>query len=102
MIVYKIHSCKCNEYGLCGNTCLLDDPCSKNPCANGGICIERCTDVADYYCNCTNEYVGKNCTEQVGTLLTIMLGQFHKKIHISKKKLTREMLALSESRPEWL
>lgn len=60
-----IFSCKCNQYGFCGNLCSLDDPCVQNPCANGGICVEKCTDVVDYFCNCSAKYIGKNCTEEV-------------------------------------
>lgn len=62
---YPISSCKCNQYGFCGNACSLEDPCVENPCANGGVCIEKCTETADYYCNCTDQYTGKNCTEEV-------------------------------------
>lgn len=66
-------SCQCSQYGFCGNTCSLDDPCIQNPCANGGSCIEKCTNVVDYFCNCTNQYTGKNCTEDVSSLFTAYL-----------------------------
>lgn len=49
----------------------LDDPCLQKPCANMGICIEKCTDVADYFCNCTSEFTGKNCTEEVSFDLNV-------------------------------
>lgn len=32
---------------------------------NDGICIENCGEKADYECNCTSEYMGKNCTVMV-------------------------------------
>lgn len=40
-----------------------------NPCANNGVCIENCGDEADYYCNCTSQFTGKNCTEEVSSNL---------------------------------
>lgn len=58
-------SCKCGQYGVCGRNCHLEDPCIHDVCANGGICIENCSEVADYYCNCTSQFTGKNCTEEV-------------------------------------
>lgn len=32
---------------------------------NDGVCIENCGEEADYMCNCTSEYMGKNCTVMV-------------------------------------
>lgn len=37
-------------------------------CMNDGICVENCKDEADYLCNCTSEYMGKNCTLMVSCL----------------------------------
>lgn len=65
-------SCKCNQYGFCGNLCSLEDPCAtQNPCANG-ICVEKCTDVVDYFCNCSEKYTGKNCTEEVSNTFILI------------------------------
>lgn len=65
--------------GLCGNFCILDDPCLiPNICQNEGVCIEMCTDVADYVCNCTEGYGGKNCTQFVSSfkLISIILSDY--------------------------
>lgn len=61
-------SCKCGDFGVCGRNCHLPDPCVHDVCANGGTCIENCSEVADYYCNCTSQFTGKNCTEEVSDL----------------------------------
>lgn len=58
-------SCKCGQYGVCGRNCHLEDPCIHDVCANGGTCVENCSEVADYHCNCTSQFTGKNCTEEV-------------------------------------
>lgn len=52
---------------MCGIECNLFDPCTENPtiCENGGTCMEICTDFADYKCECTEGYIGKNCTQEV-------------------------------------
>jgi hypothetical protein len=44
------------------NTC--PNPCSKNPCRNGGVC--RQTSVDDYKCMCPEEYTGKSCQTPKG------------------------------------
>lgn len=55
---------------VCGAYCNITDPCKSQSfipvCLNGGTCIETCKDTADYYCNCTEGYTGKNCTNLVG------------------------------------
>lgn len=60
--------CIC-EQEFCGAYCNVTDPCKRNSdqpiCLNGGICIETCKNTADYYCNCTEGYTGKNCTNLV-------------------------------------
>ncbi len=39
------------------------NPCSLNPCQNGGICINTEAAVGYFYpfCECPNGYGGKNC-----------------------------------------
>lgn len=61
-----LNRCNCDN-GRCGSSCDLADPCQSltEVCLNGGICLESCTDVPDYRCNCTDGYAGKNCTEMV-------------------------------------
>ena len=39
--------------------------CSRNPCRNGGRCIDRCV---SYYCSCTSRYTGTNCEHLTGNL----------------------------------
>ena len=36
------------------------DECENNPCQNGGICQDL---VADFQCICTEEYIGRTCSE---------------------------------------
>ncbi|XP_034117692.1 protein crumbs isoform X6 [Drosophila albomicans] len=48
---------------FCGAYCNVTDPCNTpNICANGGQCTETCGAEADYSCNCTEGFMGKNCT----------------------------------------
>uniref|UniRef100_T1GEP2 EGF-like domain-containing protein n=1 Tax=Megaselia scalaris TaxID=36166 RepID=T1GEP2_MEGSC len=57
--------CEC-ALGLCGYDCHLDDPCimkESGVCDNGGSCVEKCTDVVDYTCNCTIGFMGKTCNQ---------------------------------------
>lgn len=59
--------CKC-EIGLCGYDCNQPDPCSSvevGVCDNGGVCVERCTEFVDYFCNCTAGFMGKTCSQLV-------------------------------------
>lgn len=57
--------CICQK-PYCGAFCNFTDPCnSPNICANGGRCVENCGEEADYYCNCTEGFTGKNCTAPV-------------------------------------
>lgn len=56
--------CICQD-SFCGAYCNFTDPCKQSDvplCMNGGICEEACGDEADYNCNCTDGYTGKNCT----------------------------------------
>ena len=40
---------------------LLDiDDCSKNPCKNGGTCIDG---IKSYQCKCADGYKGANCEQ---------------------------------------
>ncbi|XP_067637731.1 protein crumbs isoform X2 [Eurosta solidaginis] len=54
--------CICQD-AFCGVYCNFTDPCKsgQSPCMNSGICVESCGDEADYTCNCTLGYEGKNC-----------------------------------------
>lgn len=50
--------------------CNLVDPClsEENVCLNGGVCIETCTSVVQYNCNCTDDFTGPNCSQVVNYL----------------------------------
>jgi len=51
---------------MCGKGCALPNPCAGvQVCENGGQCEEDCTDISDYFCNCTLGWTGKNCSEQI-------------------------------------
>ncbi|MRC57073.1 hypothetical protein GH877_31010, partial [Bacillus thuringiensis] len=41
-----------------GNTCDAINECERNPCANGGRCINM---HGQFYCKCRNEYTGLTC-----------------------------------------
>ncbi|KAM8705688.1 hypothetical protein ACLKA7_010053 [Drosophila subpalustris] len=57
--------CICQK-PYCGAYCNFTDPCNApNTCANGGQCVENCGEEADYYCNCTEGFTGKNCTAPI-------------------------------------
>lgn len=65
LMIFPPNRCNCDE-GLCGPECKLENPCISNQvCMNDGICIENCDEEPDYICNCTSEYMGKNCTLMV-------------------------------------
>ncbi|XP_037950728.1 protein crumbs isoform X2 [Teleopsis dalmanni] len=55
--------CICQD-SFCGLYCNYTDPCKKatDICMNGGTCVEACSDEADYFCNCTGGFTGKNCS----------------------------------------
>ena len=47
--------------GYTGNMCDTNiNECDPNPCVNNGTCIDG---INDYTCNCTNEWMGKNCSD---------------------------------------
>lgn len=57
--------CICPK-SFCGVYCHTQDPCRLyQPCQNDGNCVENCRDESDYYCNCTDGFTGKNCTDVV-------------------------------------
>ncbi|XP_055375058.1 protein crumbs isoform X2 [Condylostylus longicornis] len=60
------YKCQC-ERGLCGSQCSFKDLCilESNICSNNGICVEDCKDYPDFYCNCSEGFTGKNCSEPV-------------------------------------
>lgn len=39
---------------------LTDDPCSAEPCENGGACTVA-TNLIGFDCSCTSEYISFNC-----------------------------------------
>lgn len=50
--------CTC-EAGYSGPTCSTNiDDCASDPCQNSGTCIDG---IADYACDCTPLFTGKNC-----------------------------------------
>ncbi|XP_014260565.1 protein crumbs isoform X1 [Cimex lectularius] len=54
----------CNCFSeFCGPNCSLPNPCMQERCANGGSCVPQCLEKADYICECSHPYTGKNCTE---------------------------------------
>ncbi|XP_033097580.1 fibropellin-1-like [Anneissia japonica] len=59
--VYKrqTYICTCAE-GFGGNNCQdIPQPCSNNPCINGGLCTN--VDTTSYTCTCPVNYSGTNC-----------------------------------------
>ncbi|CAH0559053.1 unnamed protein product [Brassicogethes aeneus] len=57
------YRCTCDINGKCGHHCDLDDPCeADHPCTHGD-CHSQCVDKSDYFCQCHENYTGKNCTE---------------------------------------
>ena len=64
--------CQCTcDPGYEGADCSKDvDPCAKNPCINGGVCLRDSP--TDYYCDCSGivvsghrSYGGRHCEKQV-------------------------------------
>uniref|UniRef100_A0A914W192 VWFD domain-containing protein n=1 Tax=Plectus sambesii TaxID=2011161 RepID=A0A914W192_9BILA len=43
------------------NQCVPADPCTSQPCKNGGTCQRSSSDPAKYSCNCTDNTHGDNC-----------------------------------------
>ncbi|XP_069488140.1 hepatocyte growth factor activator isoform X2 [Ambystoma mexicanum] len=50
------------EWGYCESVpeIVIQDHCSKNPCQNGGQCINA-HDHSTYHCRCTDAFTGRNC-----------------------------------------
>ena len=42
--------------------------CSENPCENGGTCINT---TGTYHCDCSNNWMGENCTEGINFIILI-------------------------------
>ena len=38
------------------------DDCDPNPCHNAGVCADL---INGYTCDCTDQYMGQNCTEGI-------------------------------------
>lgn len=55
-------SCDRCVSGWAGSQCDVNiDDCTPNPCIHGGECFDM---VNDYYCECVNGYLGKECQVQ--------------------------------------
>ncbi|XP_033097581.1 fibropellin-3-like [Anneissia japonica] len=75
-VIGQVVTCGLN-YGTCPNdgTCISSgtafkcqgDPCSSNPCLNGGTCTNTDNGGA-YSCNCNTAYKGLNCNMPVGNI----------------------------------
>jgi len=58
------YNCSCQP-GFCGTQCQRKDPCQESKeglCLNGGQCVPSCDVQPFYYCACTDEWDGVNCT----------------------------------------
>ncbi|XP_033647712.1 uncharacterized protein LOC117307151 [Asterias rubens] len=42
-----------------------DSVCASNPCLHGGVCTEQLWKVSTYSCNCSSEWTGQNCEQDV-------------------------------------
>lgn len=51
--------CKCPD-GYHGRLCQFKDPCTPNPCANGGTCVKL--SLWEHSCQCLSGYIGRNCS----------------------------------------
>ena len=60
--VNNSYTCDCTEKYGGPNCSILKNPCNKiEPCFNHGTCMNT-EDELDFYCVCTNDYSGKDCT----------------------------------------
>lgn len=57
------YRCECEEPGICGHFCRLQDPCLLNNSCVHGTCQSNCSEVPDYVCICEEGFTGKNCDE---------------------------------------
>jgi uncharacterized membrane protein len=54
------YTCDCQGTGFGGEFCQTEiDECDPNPCLEGAECSNL---IADYSCDCPNEYAGKDCS----------------------------------------
>ncbi|XP_077300380.1 cubilin homolog [Arctopsyche grandis] len=59
------HICQCDS-GYMGRMCeMLDNPCTIQPCKNGGTCIRDITEEQGFRCECTSQYTGPRCDSTV-------------------------------------
>ena len=63
-----------------------DAGCIANPCANGGTCTEL---LMDYKCECSDQWVGKNCTGIVPCGATLSFIKVSERRHPLKADLLR-------------
>lgn len=68
-------ACSCPVGTQQPNCARTADPCSPNPCFNGGTCSTR--GGSGYFCACPRSYVGNNCqsqTQRCGGVLRMLNG----------------------------
>ncbi|XP_036327522.1 protein crumbs isoform X3 [Rhagoletis pomonella] len=58
------YECRCTPR-YSGKNCQIDNgsPCARNPCSNGGSCVEDAR--GDYLCQCAPNYTGRSCEKEM-------------------------------------
>ena len=50
------------------------DSCESSPCQNGATCVDE---LDGYVCQCTDQWLGANCTGKLCLMFTVCFEQFH-------------------------
>ena len=57
------YKCQCQDWTIGKNCEVVFNPCSRVNCQNNGVCLKKRT--LAYECNCTSEWTGATCNQQV-------------------------------------